>query len=169
MIVALNVKGIQMVNIVATGISEELLKVLEAQGLPVKRSLDIEIKPFPADITGVDDQELMEMARSYMENYNFLLTQVACAELAVAEADNYYKQEEAKLLIDKSSDPKIKATTIKAMILTDPNMQKLSSDRMHADAYHKLLKTTMDNLERYYQLTSRELTRRTSVLKARGY
>ena len=55
-----------MVNIVATGISEDLLQVLESQGLPVKRSLDIEIKPFPADITGVDDQELMEMARSYM-------------------------------------------------------------------------------------------------------
>ena len=104
-----------------------------------------------------------------MENYNFLLTQVACAELAVTEVENYYKQEEAKLLIQKSSDPKIKATTIKAMILTDPDMQKLSADRMHAEAYHKLLKTTMDNLERYYQLTSRELTRRTSVIKARGY
>lgn len=167
--VALTVRGIQMVNIVATGISEALLQVLEAQGLPVKRSLDIAIKPFPADITGVDDQELMEMARSYMENYNFLLTQVACAELAVTEAENYYKQEEAKLLIQKSSDPKIKATTIKAMILTDPDMQALSTGLMHAEAYHKLLKTTMDNLERYYQLTSRELTRRTSVLKARGY
>ena len=80
-----------MVNIIATGISEDLLQVLEAQGLPVKRSLEIEIKPFPADITGVDDQQLMEMARSYMENYNFLLTQVACAELAVTEAENYYK------------------------------------------------------------------------------
>ena len=158
-----------MVNIIATGISEELLKVLEAQGLPVKRHVDIEIMPFPADITSVNDQELMEMARSYMENYNFLLTQVACAELAVTEAENLYKQEEAKLLISKSADPKIKATTIKAMILTDPEMQKLSSDRMHSEAYHKLLKTTMDNLERYYQLTSRELTRRTSVLKARGY
>jgi hypothetical protein len=158
-----------MINIVATGISEDLLKVLEKQGLPVKRSLDIDIKPFPADITGVDDQQLMEMARSYMENYNFLLTQVACAELAVTEAENYYKQEEAKLLIQKSLDPKVKATTVKAMILTDPDMQSLAADRMHAEAYHKLLKTSMDNLERYYQLTSRELTRRTSVLKARGY
>jgi len=158
-----------MINIVATGISEDLLKVLEAQGLPVKRSLDVEIKQFPADITAVDDQELMEMARSYMENYNFLLTQVACAELAVTEAQNHYKQEEAKLLIQKSSDPKVKATTVKAMILVDPDMQELAGGLAHAEAYYKLLKTTMDNLERYYQLTSRELTRRTSVLKARGF
>lgn len=158
-----------MVNIVATGVSEDLLKVLETQGLPVKRSLDIEIKPFPADITAVNDQELMEMARSYMENYNFMLTQVACAELAVTEAENHYKHEEAKLLIQKSTDPKVKATAIKAMILVDENMQELSAGLMHAEAYHKLLKTTMDNLERYYQLTSRELTRRTSVLKARGF
>lgn len=158
-----------MINIFATGISEDLLKVLEAQGLPVRRSLDLEVKPFPVDITSVDDQELMEMARSYMENYNFLLTQVACAELAVTEAQSIYKTKEAEMTIDLSVDPKIKATTIKAMITIDPDMKVLAQDLMKAEAYQKLVKTTLDNLERYYQLTSRELTRRTSALKARGY
>jgi len=158
-----------MVSIVATGVSAELLDVLESQGLPVKRTLDVDIMPFPADITAVNDQELMEMARSYMENYNFLLTQVACAELAVTESENSYDTEAAKMLVRMSGDPKAKATTIKAVIMTDPAMSKRSDDLMKAKAYFKLLKTMMDNLERYYQLTSRELTRRTSVLKARGY
>ena len=58
---------------------------------------------------------------------------------------------------------------LKATVLTDPEMQELARNRLHAQAYHKLLKTSLDNLERSYQLTSRELTRRTSVLKARGF
>jgi hypothetical protein len=158
-----------MISIVTTGISEDIIGVLEAQGLPVRRNLNLDIIPFPNDITSVDDQELMELARCYMENYNFMLTQVACAELAVTEADNLYDTTEAEMLLSKSSDPKVKATTVKAMIITDPIMKDLANNLLRAQAYHKLLKTTMDNLERYYQLTSRELTRRTSVLKARGY
>lgn len=155
------------IELLANGISGSVLSVLEAQGLPVRRKLDVDVPAFPRDITAVDDQELMLLARSYMENYNFLITQVACAELAVAEAESVYDKEEAKLLITGSADPKAKATTIKASILVDPDMEARAQNLMHAKAYHKLLKTMQDNLERYYQLTSRELTRRTSSMKSR--
>jgi hypothetical protein len=155
------------IDLISAGISDSVLKVLEAQGLPVRRSLDIDVPAFPTDVTAVDDKVLMELARSYMENYNFLITQVACAELAVTEAESMYDQEEAKLLLIKSADPKLKATAIKAMILTDPDMHSMSMGLLQAKAYHKLLKTMQDNLERYYQLTSRELTRRTSSMKSR--
>jgi hypothetical protein len=155
------------IDLISAGISDSVLKVLEAQGLPVRRSLDIDVPSFPDDVTAVDDKVLMELARSYMENYNFLITQVACAELAVAESESIYDQEEAKLLLIKSADPKLKATAIKAMILTDPDMHAMAINLLQAKAYHKLLKTMQDNLERYYQLTSRELTRRTSSMKSR--
>jgi len=155
------------VDLIVSGVSDSIIKVLESQGLPIRRSLNIDVPSFPIDITAVDDKVLMELARAYMENYNFLITQVACAELAVTETENMYDQEEAKLLLVKSSDPKLKATTIKAMILTDSNMQDMFQGLMQAKAYHKLLKTMQDNLERYYQLTSRELTRRTSSMKSR--
>ena len=158
---------IMSIELLANGVSGSVLDVLEAQGLPVRRKLDIDVPPFPRDITAVDDQELMQLARCYMENYNFLITQVACAELAVTEAENAYDKEEAKLLIVGSSDPKAKATTVKASILVDEDMQTMSTGLMQAKAYHKLLKTMQDNLERYYQLTSRELTRRTSSMKSR--
>ena len=59
-----------MIKIIATGISDEVMKVLEAQGLPVRRNLDIDAPPFPKDITVVDDQELMVLATKYMENYS---------------------------------------------------------------------------------------------------
>lgn len=155
------------IELIANGITGDVLSLLESQGLPVRRKLDIDVPPFPRDITAVDDQELMQLARCYMENYNFLITQVACAELAVAEAESVYDKEEAKLLITGSADPKAKATTVKATILVDPDMEARSQSLMSAKAYHKLLKTMQDNLERYYQLTSRELTRRTSSMKSR--
>jgi hypothetical protein len=59
----------QMISIVATGVSDEVMKILEAQGMPVRRSLDIDAPMFPKDITVVDDQELMVLATKYMENY----------------------------------------------------------------------------------------------------
>lgn len=158
------------VKIHATGVSDEMLKILEAQGLPVRRELDIDLPPFPTDITAVDDQQLMDLANRYMQNYNFMLTQVACAELAVVEADNIYDTAEAKAMLTKTTGKSTeKSVMLKAQVITDPEIVDLSTKRLQAQAYHKMLKTTLDNLERYYQLTSRELTRRTAIIKARGY
>lgn len=159
-----------MIKIHAEGISDEVLKILESQGLPVKRQLDIDVPSIPADITQVDDQELMSLSSKYMQNYNFMVTQVACAELALMEADNAYDKAEAKAMLGKTTGKTTeKSIMLKAQVLTDPAMEELEVKRSHAFAYHKLLKTMQEELERSYQLTSRELTRRTAVMKSRGY
>jgi hypothetical protein len=154
------------VELVASGSGNNVISILESQGLPIRRKLDIDVPPFPRDITAVDDQELMILARNYMENYNFIITQVACAELAIADLEGSLERREAELLITLTTD-KTKATVIKAMITTDAEIVRMKGELLVADAYHKLLKTMQDNLERYYQLTSRELTRRTSSMKSR--
>jgi hypothetical protein len=158
----------KMINIVATGVSDEVMKILEAQGMPVRRSLDIDVPMFPRDITVVDDQELMVLATKYMENYSFMRTQVACAALAELEAENAYSSAEAKAFLSKTNGKTTeKATMLKAAVITDPEIEELAKVKMYAYAYRKMLETTMDNLERYYSLTSRELTRRTSALRNR--
>lgn len=157
-----------MINIVATGVSDEVMKILEAQGMPIRRSLDIDAPMFPKDITVVDDQELMVLATKYMENYSFIRTQVACAALAELEAENAYSSAEAKAFLSKTNGKTTeKATMLKAAVITDPEIEELAKAKMYAYAYRKMLETTMDNLERYYSLTSRELTRRTSALRNR--
>ena len=157
-----------MINIVATGVSNEVMKILEAQGMPVRRSLDIDAPMFPRDITVVDDQELMVLATKDMENYSFMRTQVACAALAELEAENAYSSAEAKAFLSKTNGKTTeKATMLKAAVITDPEIEELAKIKMYAYAYRKMLETTMDNLERYYSLTSRELTRRTSALRNR--
>lgn len=159
-----------MINLNVQGTVEDIMKVLEAQGMPVKRNLDIDMPPFPKDVTAVNDQELMELATKYMENYNFMLTQVACAELAYTEAENDFKLAESKAtLLLTTGKTTEKANMLKAQVMTEPAIKDKHDELFKLQVYHKLLKTTLDNLERYYQLTSRELTRRTSVLKARSF
>lgn len=157
-----------MTELVAQGVGKSVLSILEAQGLPLKKNLDIDVPKFPVDITAVDDQELMVLATKYMENYNFIRTQVALAALAEMEAENIYTIAEAKAMLSKSNGKSTeKATMLKSAVITDPEIESLNMAKMHTYAYRKMLETMQDNLERYYNLTSRELTRRTSANRNR--
>ena len=157
-----------MTTLVTEGLSESVIQILESQGLPIKRSLDIDVPAFPKDITLVDDQELMVLATKYMENFNFMRTQVACAALAELEAENRYSVADARALLGKTNGKTTeKATMLKAAVITDPDIEEMSRIKMQTYAYRKMLETMQDNLERYYQLTSRELTRRTSAMRNR--
>lgn len=155
---------VTMTELVATGISEAVLAQLEAQGLPLKRSMKIELPDFPEDITLVDDNELMIMASKYMENMNFLRTQVACAAIAEAESENTLDDAIAQGLLSKTTGKTTeKAALLRASVLTDPVIKELADAKNYSHAYRKLLDTLLENTERYYSLTSRELTRRTST------
>ena len=55
-----------------------------------------------------------------------------------------------------------KAGLLKAAVLLRPEIQEKLQVKSYVYAYRKLMETTQDNMERYYNLVSRELTRRTS-------
>jgi len=57
---------------------------------------------------------------------------------------------------------------LKAAVATDEYIMVLDKAKNYAHAYRKLLETALENLERYYSLTSRELTRRTSSSRMMG-
>jgi hypothetical protein len=61
-----------------------------------------------------------------------------------------------------------KAGLLKAAVLVREDIQAKLKIKNYAYAYRKLLETTQDNLERYYNLASRELTRRTSTDRMRN-
>ena len=60
-----------------------------------------------------------------------------------------------------------RVTLIKAQVASDDKVVDLEEQLMNMYAYRKMLETMQDNLERYYNLTSRELTRRTSANRNR--
>lgn len=158
-----------MLNLVTTGISEEIIKVLERQGLPIRQTLNMAIPNFPDDVTLMDDQDLMVLASKYMENYNMVRTQVSCAQIAELEAENDYDFTEAMALLNTSTGKTTeKAGLLKAAVLVREDIQAKLKIKNYAYAYRKLLETTQDNLERYYNLASRELTRRTSTDRMRN-
>lgn len=151
-----------MSELIATGAAEQMLHVLEGQGLPVRKSLNIDIPPFPTDITLVGDQELMVLASKYMENYNFVSTQVACAAIAETEAENLYDYEHSKRMIEKTTGKTTeKSIMLKAIVSVEADIVNLANRKTYAYAYRKMLETMQESLERYYYLVSRELTRRT--------
>lgn len=157
-----------MSELIATGVSESVLSMIEGQGFPVRRKLKLDIPQFPEDITMVDDQELMILAAKYMENYNFVSTQVACAAVAELEAENEYEMLHARGLMTKTSGKTTeKSIMLKASVMTEPEVAELISKKTHAYAYRKMLETMQGSLERYYYLVSRELTRRTHGDKMR--
>lgn len=157
-----------MTELVAQGVGKSIITILEEQGLPLKKNLDIDVPHFPHDITAVDDQELMILATKYMENYNFILAQVSLAELAEMEAEHAYDVATAKGMLTKTNGKSTeKSVMLKAAVLTDPAVEELNIAKMQTYAYRKMLQTMQDNLERYYNLTSRELTRRTSAMRQR--
>lgn len=150
-----------MSELIATGAAEQMLHVLEGQGLPVRKSLNLDIPPFPADITTVDDQELMILAAKYMENYNFVSTQVACAAIAELEAENLYEYEHSKRMIEKTTGKTTeKSIMLKAIVAVESDISNLVNRKTYAYAYRKMLETMKEGLERYYYLVSREITRR---------
>jgi len=152
-----------MFKLEATGVSEEIIAVLERQGLAVRKTLDVAMPDFPEDITLVDDQDLMVMASKYMENYNMMRTQTACAQVAELEAENDYDLTEARALLATSTGKSTeKAGLLKAAVLAQTDIQDKLKIKNYTYAYRKLMETTQDNMERYYSLVSRELTRRTS-------
>lgn len=152
-----------MLSLVATGISEDIIKILDKQGLPVRQVLDMDTPAFPNDVTLLDDQDLMVLASQYMENYNMVRTQVSCAQIAELEAENHYDYLEATIMLGKSTGKTTeKAGLLKAAVLVDEDIQEQLKVKNYAYAYRKMLETLQDNLERYYNLASRELTRRTS-------
>lgn len=158
-----------MFKLEATGVSEDIIAVLENQGLVVRKILDIDMPDFPTDITLVDDQELMVMASKYMENYNMMRTQTACAQVAELEAENDYDLTEARALLSTSTGKSTeKAGLLKAAVLAQPDIQEKLKVKNYTYAYRKLMETTQDNMERYYSLVSRELTRRTSSDRMRN-
>jgi len=157
-----------MTELVAQGVGKHVLSILESQGLPLKKNLDIDVPQFPNDITAVDDQELMILATKYMENLNFILTQVALATLAETEAEHIYDIAKAKATLSKTSGKSTeKAGMLNAAVITDDLIEELAQAKMSTYAYRKMLETMQSNLERYYSLTSRELTRRTSAMRTR--
>jgi hypothetical protein len=139
------------------------LEVVEKQGIAVNTNYTTKPPVVPADITILDDSELMELFGYLTAQMNFASTQLAIAQVDEKELENELEIMESKGHIAFVSQyPKATMATIKAFIATDEDVVLLRENIAQKYAYRKMVEAMTNNVERSIQLVSREVTRRAS-------
>jgi hypothetical protein len=160
----------QMLELKVVGYSEDVLALLNAQGLNIARTLDMDLPEIPEDITSIDATQLMHLASQYIEYRGFLETQVAVAKNAETEAETYYDQlvnrKTLQLSTGKSTE---KATVLKASVAIDPDVEELHKMFLHAHMYRSTLESYLGKIDAYHWLINNEVKRRSGYTAVNRY
>lgn len=134
---------------------------LTQQGLHLWEQPATEIPALPADLTAIEDEDLMILYSRLTAWSDFISTQVSCAQIDERAAERRLAQEENLLMIASGSNGD-RVTYARAQVAADPRIVSLKDTVEEAYAYRKLAESLAANIERDASLVSRELTRRTS-------
>lgn len=122
----------------------------------------------PKDISVLDSDELSELFTKLTAWSNYVAGQLAASQVDERYIEKQKDMLEAKLFLSKDNS-KVKGervTLIKAQVNSDPRIVELEEDYLNAYAYRKMLEVVSNNFERDVALVSREITRRTSDMRA---
>lgn len=145
------------------GTSQPVIDNLQLQGFQFQTRMELQIPDMPSDITTLDDEGLMHLFGELTSYANFLSAQYACALIDEKNADQALDFAESKNYISAyEANKKETVTIMKARMASDPEIIHLREALNAKYAYKKLIEVMVSNVERNTQLTSRELTRRTS-------
>jgi len=137
------------------------LQMLAGQGIGVPCKPDYDVPAIPRDITGINDEDLMEMYSKFIAYADFLSVQVALSHVDERNCEKRLASLESRLLsFSEKTDRRV--TVAKAIAAQDPAILAQKDALEVAYAYRKLIDAMAENIERDSSLVSRELTRRTS-------
>lgn len=144
-------------------VSRKVLESLSELGITLSAKPDFEIPQLPRDITELDDEGLMDLFVQFTQWNDHLSGARAIAVINEREAERSVEAKEAAAMVNNWQGGKgDRVAVVKAMIVTDPQVESLKHDLDIKYAFRKLLETRAENVERDSQVVSRELTRRTS-------
>lgn len=141
--------------------SKRAFDELVSQGLSLHPQPEIQIPVLPADLTVIDDEDLMILYSLLTAWADFVSTQVSCAQVDERAAEKKLSHSENLLMI-ASGDKGDRVTYARAQVAADPTIIAMKQEVEEFHAYRKLVETLALNIERDAALVSRELTRRTS-------
>jgi len=142
--------------------SLKILSELQKNNLVLSTRGAVERPHIPHDITGIDDDALMELWARVSAYSDFVSTQVACSQIDEKYAEKNLELEMAKLELSMPKEAKETASARKARIITNPEIEELQDTLLARMAYRKLMEVIASSLSKDSALLSRELTRRTS-------
>jgi hypothetical protein len=144
-------------------ISKHALSALQELGFALAPKPEYEIPTLPRDITDLDDEGLMDLFVQYTQWNDHLAGAQAIAAINLREAETTIKNAEATAILKNwTGNKKDTVAVLKAQGAASEEMQELRYDLDTKYAFHELIRTRTENIERDCQLVSRELTRRTS-------
>lgn len=130
---------------------------LAEQGLAPPEQPIGEMPRVPVDLTGLDDSELMRLFRKVTGWQNFLVTQLAFAEVDERDAAKRLERIEGKARSEAEGN---NVTEKKAASLSSPDLQRASQLHQGVYAYRKVVQSLVSASEADAFLCSRELSRR---------
>lgn len=134
---------------------------LASQGLSLHEQPEIHMPVLPADLTLIDDEDLMILYSLLTAWADFVSTQVSCAQVDERAVERRLSHAENLLMI-ASGDRGDRVTFARAQVAADPSIVAMKDEVEERHAYRKLVESLSLNIERDASLVSRELTRRTS-------
>lgn len=150
-------------ELITNSVSKYVLDEMDKQGLLVDREVELDRPSMPADITELNDEDLMLLYTKFSAYSDFVNTQLSCAIVDEKDLERQVDYEESMAMLRlQSQHPKTTVTALKAMVDSDDNIRSLKQDHLNKYAYRKMLETMANNCERSSAVCSRELTRRTA-------
>ncbi len=150
-------------ELITNSVSKYVLDEMDKQGLVVDREVELDRPHMPADITDLNDEDLMILYTRFSAYSDFVNTQLSCAIVDEKDLERQVDYEESMSMLRlQANNPKTTVTALKAMVDSDDVIRNLKQDHLNKYAYRKMLETMANNCERSSAVCSRELTRRTS-------
>lgn len=141
--------------------SQKTIDVIRAQGFTLDSEFNGSSPIMPADITDLDDLNVMRLYQEHNAYLQFILAQVTCAQIDEQNAEKRLDMAEA-LAMEEFSGTKMTVAAIKAKIAIDPKIQKLTEAHTATYDYRKGMEMMYTNVKADCDFISREITRRTS-------
>lgn len=147
--------------------SKRAMEKLRGQGLSVTETYDYDAPNLPKDVTGLADEDVMDLYAKYVAYLEFINLQVWCAQTDKSEAEKEANLKKARKKLELKNSGKAVAM-IDAEIEVDPEFQESATKHQELVNYHGLLSIMSEKLSKDISFINREITRRVSINKTTG-
>jgi hypothetical protein len=147
--------------------SSKTISALQQQGMDVNQHYGYDAPSLPSDITGMSEEQVMDLYTKYVAYLEFINLQLWCAEVDKSEADKQTALVRARKKLSLKTTG-VAVAMMDAEIEVDPEYRSRADTFQELSNYHGLIQIISERLSKDISLINREITRRVNINKATG-